>query len=91
MTKKWTIPSILVASLLFTGVALVATDSPSIDWWVIGGGGGSASTGSISLSGTIGQAVVGANSNAPYEHCVGFWCGAGARYSVFLPLVMCEE
>ena len=89
MTKtRITLGALAIASLLLVGVALAAPNSPSIDWRVIGGGGGSASAGSTSVNGTIGQAVVGAHTSAPYELCAGFWCGAGTKHRAYLPLVL---
>jgi len=43
---------------------------------------------SDALDGTIGQAMVGVVSSAPYELCSGFWCGTAAQYRVYLPLVL---
>jgi hypothetical protein len=90
MVKKWMILGALAVSLLLVGTAL-AQGTPSIDWWVIGGGGGSVTVGSTSLGGTIGQGLVGVDSNTPYELCSGFWCGAGGgpdQYEIFLPVIL---
>ncbi len=80
MKKKWMILGALVVSLLLTGVAAAAANGPSIDWWTIGGGGGSDTT--------VGQAVVGADSNGTHDLCAGFWCGAEAAYRIYLPMVL---
>jgi hypothetical protein len=86
--KKWIILGALaVSSLLFVGVTL-ANGTPSIDWWGIGGGGGSGTVGSTSLGGTIGQWVVGSDTTGTTQLCSGFWCGAVGEYRVFLPLVL---
>jgi hypothetical protein len=85
---------LLVACLLLTGVAL-ASGIPSVDWNVIGGGGGSVVADSTGIQGTIGQAVVGvvADENDKYEICSGFWCGSEDVYdppkvNIYLPLVV---
>lgn len=80
---------ILAALLLLTSVAL-ANGTPSVDWWVIGGGGGHAESAPYALDGTIGQPVVGVVSDDPYELCSGFWCrGAEAEYNIYyLPLIL---
>lgn len=45
----------------------------SIDWYTIGGGGGTSSGGAYSISGTIGQADTGTMSGGPYSIVGGFW------------------
>ena len=54
MTKKWIVLGVLAVSLLLSSVAL-ANGAPSVNWWVIGGGGGSATVGNTSLSGVFQQ------------------------------------
>lgn len=44
-----------------------------INWWVIGAGGGSSSSASFQLSGTVGQAVVGMAASSSYDVNQGFW------------------
>jgi hypothetical protein len=69
------------AILLF--VSLVAIWTPpclaqtyQIDWYVIGSGGGHASSGSYQIDGTIGQPIIGQASSANYQIDAGFWVGA---------------
>ncbi|MBE9508276.1 MAG: hypothetical protein IMY86_09530 [Chloroflexi bacterium] len=93
MKKKWMIPGTLVVSLLLVGMALAAPNAHSIDWWVIGGGGGSGTAGTISLDGTIGQWAVGSGTSGATQLWSGFWGGGGAAgevdlYQVFLPLIL---
>jgi len=81
---------ILLALLLPIGgvvAANKAADGYEVSSYVIGGGGGHSEASPYTLDGTVGQAVAGAVSNAPYELCAGFWCGMG-RYKVYLPLVL---
>lgn len=89
--KRRAILLALAASLLLTGVvlALAPPPAPQLNWWVIGGGGGHAAAGAYELDGTIGQAMTGIVSNASYELCAGFWCGARAvEYNTYLPSVL---
>ena len=76
---------ILFSSLLLTGLVLA---QGAVDWDVLGSGGGHAEAGIYSLDGTIGQALAGRISNAPYELCAGFWCGIATDYKVYLPIVI---
>ena len=66
----------LAAILCLLAAGLVwASGTPSIPWWVMGGGGGQVEAGIYSLDATIGQAAVGVNTGGDYELCSGFWCG----------------
>lgn len=47
----------LVALLVLTGVVL-ANGAPTIDWWVIGSGGGHVEAGIYALDATVGQAYL---------------------------------
>lgn len=78
---------VLLMLILLVGGAS-AQGPLTIDWFVIGGGGGHAEAAPYALDGTIGQAMVGVVSSASYELCSGFWCGAAAQYRVYLPLVL---
>jgi hypothetical protein len=87
-TKKWMILGVLLVSLLFAGTALA---QGSIDWWVIGGGGGSGTAGDTSLDGTIGQWAVGGGTSGATQLGSGFWGGGGAEGPVggiFLPVLL---
>jgi hypothetical protein len=88
MSKKVVMLVLLLATLLLTSLAL-ASGSYSINWWVIGGGGGDAEAGNYSLDFTIGQPVVGVATDTGYELCSGFWCGAAVvEYRIYLPVVL---
>lgn len=93
MTKKWMILGALLVGLFLAGVALLANGTPSISWWVIGGGGGSDTVGSISLDGTIGQWVVGSSTSGTRQLGSGFCGGGGAarasgQYPIFSPVLL---
>ena len=79
-----------LALLLLLAGAVLASGSPVIERYVVGGGGGHAEVSPYILDGTIGQAVVGLDSHAPYQLCSGFQCRAVSvpGYQTFLPLVL---
>jgi hypothetical protein len=90
MTKirKWMILGVLFVSLLLVGTALA---QGSMDWWVIGAGGGSGTVGDTSLDGTIGQWAVGSGTSGTTQLGSGFWGGGGAEGpvgGVFLPVLL---
>ncbi len=55
--KAFAFSAALLCGLVVAGVAW-ANGAPSINWWVISGGGGHAEAGNYTLDGTIGQAMV---------------------------------
>lgn len=62
-------------SLLLAGLAL-ALGSTAIDWWVVGSGGGPASSeGEVALNATLGQPVIGASSGDAISLRAGYWHG----------------
>jgi len=75
--------------LLLAGLTLAA-EGHEIARRVIGGG-GRVEAGNYALNYTIGQPVVGVNSEGDYALCAGFWCGGKAEAAlVYLPLVLRE-
>jgi len=80
----------LFSSLFLVSVVLATPAAPTLDRTVIGGGGGHAEAGILTLDATIGQALVGIESAAPFDLCSGFWCGEGTM-SVYLPLILCQS
>jgi hypothetical protein len=71
---KYCLP--LVALLI--SAAITRAQNYTIDWYTIGGGGGT-STGSVySVSGTIGQPSAGGASGGNYSATGGFWALIGA-------------
>jgi len=85
--RKFTV-AILGGLLLAVGMAL-AGDSASVDWSVVGGGGGRAEAGGYAME-TVGQPVVGSASANSFQICSGFWCGAAVKYNLYLPVVTKE-
>ena len=88
---------LLCSLLLLSGVAvgligeaLAVPTATTVERWVIAAGGGHAEAAPYAMDSTIGQAVVGMASAAPYGICSGFRCGMRAPLEarVFLPLVL---
>lgn len=57
----------LLSSLLGTKV-VIAQRTPSVDWWVIAGGGGPIGGDGIALNGTLGQPIIGPSAVPPGQH-----------------------
>ena len=75
--------------LLLVGVALAASEGFSIDWWTVGGGGGTSQGGDYALNGTIGQPDAGPTlSGGEYTVTGGFW-GETSPYNfwIYLPVI----
>ena len=70
--------------LLLAGVTS-AQNAPSIDWSVIGGGGGHAEAGRYALDATIGQPVAAVSSGGAYQLCAGYWCGNVPGWHMYVP------
>src|SRR5436309_10766626 len=64
---------VCLISLLLFSAALVHAQSYSIDWFTIGGGGGTSAGGVFSVSGTIGQPDAGKMSGGNFTIDGGFW------------------
>ena len=65
MKRRTSIKALTVVVLLglLGGIVLAQGDTVAIDFWLIGGGGGTAaSSGTITLGSTVGQAMAGAGS-----------------------------
>jgi hypothetical protein len=93
--KRTWLATLLLCSLLlalnvaagWAGIA-PANGIPSIDRYVIGGGGGPTGPDSHSLEATIGQPLAGIVSEPSFDLCSGFWCGMPLPYKVYLPVVV---
>jgi hypothetical protein len=82
----------LFALLVTAGLLYAAPNALEMVWWTVDGGGGTLSNGSYSLSGTVGQAEVGAAlESGGYTLVGGYWYGAGEevqRHELYLPSVI---
>jgi hypothetical protein len=87
LTSKAGKAVLVAAALLLLTSTVLAGSGIEITRHVIGGGGGHSEMGHYVVDATVGQAVVGTFSAAPYELCAGFWCGMG-EYIVYLPVVL---
>ena len=88
MTGRTTV-LVTIALLLIVSTAL-ARSGYDLSWWTVDGGGGTASGGSYTLVGTIGQPDAGILTGGDYTLGGGFWGGGAvaAEYNVYLPLVL---
>jgi hypothetical protein len=78
---------ILVALLLFSGVALAAPEATmTLDRWVMGGGESSRSAASLKMQGTIGQPAAGYTTASTLALHWGYW--GPQLYLIYLPLVL---
>jgi hypothetical protein len=81
----------LAALLLLAGGAVVYAQTGGdfdLTWNTIDGGGAASTGGGYTLSGTVGQPDAGAMSGGNYALTGGFWSGAPAGASIYLPLVL---
>jgi hypothetical protein len=76
---------ILLLALLLAAQAYAAPLADAIDWWVVGGGGGTSVSGNITISDTIGQPAAGISSNGDIILQDGYWAGLPAEYYLYLP------
>ncbi|TKJ30054.1 MAG: hypothetical protein CEE40_06545 [Chloroflexi bacterium B3_Chlor] len=80
---------LVVATSIVVGVAVAQVSANyDLSWHVIGGGGTRSTSANYVAMGTIGQAAVGMISGASHEVCAGFWCGAGEKCRIYLPLML---
>ncbi len=89
--KRAAILVMLVILLLLAGRALaMRSEHYWLDWFtpLTGGGGGPANSAHYAVNLTVGQSAIGAAQSTYYRACLGYWCGAGAQYRVYLPLVL---
>jgi len=89
--RKVLIAGLLLLSLLLVAQTVLAMSSANfgLNWFTTqSGGGGKSSSANYSANVTVGQVGIGNSDSSSYSGCVGYWCGAEAGYSVFLPLIM---
>jgi hypothetical protein len=84
--------SVLGLLALATSAAL-AQGGGAINWWVIASGGAPSTGGSVVVSDTLGQAVIGPSGSGAAALGAGYWYGAAGPvdevdYRVYLPLAV---
>jgi hypothetical protein len=79
---------LLLGALLLAAVSRAAAPAPTLERWVVAGGGGRGEAGAAVLEGTIGQSVVGRASSSPYALEAGFWAGLRGPQQLFLPVIL---
>ncbi len=87
--KRKAILLALASFLLLSSIAL-AMSPPShqykLGWFTpLTGSGGSSASAHYAVQFTIGQSDIGNMGSAHYTTCLGYWCGGGHIYSVYLP------
>jgi hypothetical protein len=86
--------AVAVPSVVLAVVAFAASTSQSfrVDWYTVAAAGGLASSQTIVLQGTGGQAAVGGSSSDSYRLGAGYWGDTSPaqspHYGVYLPLVV---
>jgi len=89
--KRATVPVLLLMLFLLAHVAptrAMPTAQHDIDWHVVSSGGRPMSGTQYDARSSAGQVTVGRSSGGSYDVCAGYWCVAGVRHTVFLPLVL---
>lgn len=91
MNARWFRRGALLLLLVLLPTVALAQSGGGYDlsWNTVDGGGYTFSTGGgYALGGTIGQPDAGVLTGGGYTLVGGFWGGAGAQYSIYLPLVL---
>jgi len=78
---------LLLLILLMSGLANAKPNTISLTWWTIDNGGGAATGGNLTLTGTIGQPDSGDLSGGQYTLTGGFWSPVSGNF-IYLPLIM---
>ncbi|MGD2145420.1 MAG: hypothetical protein PVH41_01855 [Anaerolineae bacterium] len=92
--KRARLPALLWILFLLAQAAHAAptrampTAQHDIDWHVVSSGGRRMAGAQFDARGSAGQVTVGRSSGSSYDVCAGYWCMAGVRHAVFLPLVL---
>ena len=93
-TTKTLLALILVLAVLGTAAWAVSTGRYSLTRHVFSGGGAPASSGGVTLRGTLGQAITGISSSGDgsVRMEAGYWSSGGTgERTIYIPLVMLED
>lgn len=88
MKTKWVVVVLMLCALLLMGSGWNAITSTSVNWYVLGGGGGKVTNGLLVLEGSAGQSVAGEVHKDSTELCAGYWCGSEETYEYIYPLYL---
>ena len=91
MSKRTTraLPVALACLLLLVGTAWAMSSAQhAINWSVIAGGGGAASSAHYAVRATLGQSAVGPAVGSEHSVGAGYWYGVGRDNEIYLPLVV---
>ncbi len=86
--RHWLALLAIGSTLLLVGQALANLSGPAVNWWVVAGGGGSASGSNVTLNATLGQPIVGTSAGSDITLGAGYWYGTTPDYHIYLPLVV---
>jgi hypothetical protein len=85
--RKWmTILAVIFVVLMATSIVLAGA-LPSIDWWVISGGGAPVAGGDVALNSSLGQPVIGHSEGGDVALEAGYWV-INPHYVLYLPVVL---
>jgi hypothetical protein len=90
-TRRMAAAGLLLALLLLASGALAMRSTNYwLDWFtpLTGGGGGPAGSAGYAVNLTVGQTAIGPSASAGYAAGLGYWVGAGAQSTIYLPLVV---
>ena len=81
--------ALLCTVMLVGGGLALSSGQYRLDWFtpLTTSGGGQASSAHYAIHLTVGQVARGAPASTHYQLCLDYWCGAGFRDWVYLPLV----
>ena len=88
--KRITLFLILVLVLILVGSALaMESTNYQLDWFTpLTGSGGMSNSTNYAVNFTVGQSAIGIGTSTHYEGCLGYWCGIGNEYELFLPQIL---
>ena len=88
--KRKLFPIVVALALLLATVGVLvaqATPGSVIDWFVVSGGGGTASGGNVTLDSTVGQPIAGVSTGGNVSLGAGYWY-AQELVNLYLPIVV---
>jgi hypothetical protein len=85
--QKWMALLAAILVVLMTASIVLADVLPSIDWWVISGGGAPVAGGDVILNSSLGQPVIGHSEGGDVALEAGYWV-INPEYVLYLPVVL---